>query len=211
MKIINYSHYVTNTNLLGPYQRSVLWVQGCCFSCKGCIAPEMQKSGGYFESTNIIADVLLSDKNIEGVTLSGGEPFLQADAVSELIEKMKQKRDIGIIVYSGFTFEELKNKSVNNNSIQKLLLMTDILIDGRYIQELDDNIAYRGSSNQSIICLSERYKDIAEDYYTKTARKAELRVDKHKLTLIGVPSKDTLKAIKDIIEKTRSFNNDNKT
>lgn len=208
MKLINYSHYIKNTNLLGPYNRCVLWVQGCCFSCEGCIAPEMQKSGGYFADTDTLAAILLKDKSTEGVTLSGGEPFLQADALSELIMKMKSERDTGVIVYSGFTLDELKNKSAENNDIKNLLSMTDILIDGRYIKNLDDGIAYRGSSNQNIICLSDRYKEIAESYYGNFARKTEIRVDKDKLVLVGVPSGETLAAVRNIIDKARSFGND---
>lgn len=208
MKMINYSHFVTNTEFLGPYKRSVLWVQGCCFSCEGCIAPEMQKNGGHFADTATLADILLSDASTEGVTISGGEPFLQADALAEMIDTMKSQRNIGVVIYSGFTLDELKEKSVSDSGVKNLLLRTDILIDGRYIKSLDDGIAYRGSSNQNIICLSDRYKDISQSYYGDFARKTELKIDKDRLVLVGVPSQDTLAAVKNIISKARGFNND---
>lgn len=208
MKTINYSHFVTNTEFLGPYKRSVLWVQGCCFSCEGCIAPEMQKNGGHFADTTTLADILLSDTSTEGVTISGGEPFLQADALAEMINTMKLQRNIGVVIYSGFTLDELKEKSVSDIGVKNLLSITDILIDGRYIKSLDDGIAYRGSSNQNIICLSERYKDISKSYYGNFARKAELKIDKDRLVLVGVPSQSTLATVKNIINKARGFNND---
>lgn len=208
MRTINYSHYVKSTNLLGPYNRSVLWVQGCCFSCQGCIAPEMQKDGGFFADTHILADILLGDGSTEGITLSGGEPFLQADALSELVIKMKSVRDVGVIVYSGFTLAELEEKSIENKAVANLLSMTDILVDGRYIKKLDDGIAYRGSSNQNIICLSDRYREIAENYYGNFARKTEIRIDRDKLILVGVPSQNILTAVRDIINKARSLKND---
>lgn len=208
MKTINYSHFVTCTEFLGPYKRSVLWVQGCCFSCEGCIAPEMQKKGGRFADAAVLANILLSDSGIEGITVSGGEPFLQADSISEMIEIMKSKRDIGVVIYSGFTLDELINKSAYDSAVKNLLSLTDILIDGRYVKSLDDNIAYRGSSNQNIICLSDRYKKIASSYYGNFGRKTELRLEKDRLVLIGVPSKDTLSTVRNIINKARRFNND---
>lgn len=203
MKTINYSHFVTNTEFLGPYQRSVLWVQGCCFSCEGCISPEMQKSGGHFADTQTLANILLSDKNIEGVTISGGEPFLQSDSLAEMLMLMKNKRDIGIIVYSGFKLDELEKKS--DKSVKKLLSLTDILIDGRYVKSLDDGIAYRGSSNQNIICLSGRYEKAAKTYYGNYPRKTEIRIDHNRLVLVGVPSESTLAAVRNIIDKARGI------
>ncbi len=208
MKKINYSHYITNTEFLGPYKRSVLWVQGCCFCCEGCIAPEMQKSGGFFADTETLANVLSKDNSVEGVTISGGEPFIQADALAEMIQLIKEKRDFGVVVYSGFTLDELKQKSLNDSGTENLLSLIDIIIDGRYIKELDDNIAYRGSSNQNIIRLSNRYNDVFYSYYGNFPRKSEVRLSKDKLVLIGVPSKSTLKTVRNIINKTRGYNND---
>ena len=201
MKNINYSHFVTNTEFLGPYKRSVLWVQKCCFSCEGCIAPEMQKDGGHFADIKTLANILLSDEETEGVTISGGEPFLQAEALYEMLTLMKNKRDTGVIIYSGFTLDELRAKS--DSAIEKLLSLTDILIDGRYEKNLDDGIAYRGSSNQRIICLSERYKKVSETYYGNFARKTELRIDNGHIVLVGVPSESTLQAVRNIIDKAR--------
>lgn len=201
MKTINYSHFVTNTEFLGPYRRSVLWVQKCCFSCEGCIAPEMQKDGGHFSDTKTLANILLSDSTTEGITISGGEPFLQADALLEMINIMKNRRDIGVIIYSGFTLDELRAKS--DSAVDKLLSVTDILIDGRYEKNLDDGIAYRGSSNQRIICLSDRYKKVSEAYYGNFARKTELRIDNGHIVLVGVPSESTLSAVRSIIDKAR--------
>lgn len=201
MKTINYSHFVTNTEFLGPYRRSVLWVQKCCFSCEGCIAPEMQKDGGHFSDTKTLANILLSDSTTEGITISGGEPFLQADALLEMINIMKNRRDIGVIIYSGFTLDELRAKS--DSAVDKLLSVTDILIDGRYEKNLDDGIAYRGSSNQRIICLSDRYKKVSEVYYGNFARKTELRIDNGHIVLVGVPSESTLSAVRSIIDKAR--------
>lgn len=192
-RTVKIAHFEENTKLLGPYDRFVIWVHGCCFDCKGCLADDY-KNGAYQEYTisELAEKILLSD--IEGITISGGEPFLQAEALAELIFRIRQKKNIGVIIYSGFTLEELKEK----NSAQKLLKNTDILIDGRYIQELDDNRAYIGSSNQKIHYLTERYLSAGKEYYQNTKRKIEIKLFPDKAVMIGVPSKEQLNTWNDL-------------
>ena len=87
------------TEVLGPYKRYAIWVQGCNKRCKGCIAPGAQPlSGGYSVSVEDLAADILSVSDIEGITISGGEPFLQQEALCELIALVRRKRDIGVIV-----------------------------------------------------------------------------------------------------------------
>lgn len=97
----------------------------------------------------------------EGITISGGEPFLQAEELATMIDGIKAKRDYGVIIYTGFLKEELDKK--NENGVQRLLLHADILIDGHYIKELDDGKPYRGSSNQNIYLMTDRYKPVFND------------------------------------------------
>ena len=80
-----------------------------------------------------------------GITISGGEPFLQAEALISLIRTIKTRRDIGVIVYSGFTLDELERDDEKSSLLSEI----DVLIDGRYIKELDDGRAYVGSSTKS--------------------------------------------------------------
>ena len=83
-----------------------------------------------------------------------------------------------------------------------MLYNIDILIDGRYIKELDDNIPYRGSSNQRIIELTDRYKDIMDVYYNKhDKRNIEINVTGNKVYMIGVPSEYGLKVWEDFKKK----------
>ncbi len=195
--ILLVSHTEENTELLGPYRRFVIWVHGCCFDCEGCLA-ENTKNGAYTEmSVAELAERILSC-DVEGITISGGEPFLQAEALSELIVKIRRVRDTGVIIYSGFTQEELQE----NTACRKLLNMTDILIDGRYIKELDDGRAYIGSSNQRLHYLSERYKTVGQEYYAAPKRRAEIKFTKDKVTLIGVPSGRVLDIWKKVKEKS---------
>jgi len=191
------SHTEKNTDLLGPYRRFVIWVHGCCFACEGCLA-ENTKNGAYTEMSvkDLAQEILMSDT--EGITISGGEPFLQAEALFELITLLKSVRDTGVIIYSGFTLEELQK----NADTQNLLSVTDILIDGRYIKELDDGRAYIGSSNQRLHYLSDRYKNIGQEYYSEKKRRAEIKFTLDKAVLIGVPSENVLKVWQKVKEKS---------
>lgn len=197
---IDISHYVECTKVLGPYLRSALWVHGCRANCDGCVAKEMNAEKGTIYDVDELAEILIRVPHTEGITISGGEPFLQAESLVSLITEIKKARDYGVIVYTGFLLEELQNSKDEN--IKKMLYNIDILIDGRYIKELDDNIPYRGSSNQRIIELTDRYKDIMDVYYNKhDKRNIEINVTGNKVYMIGVPSEYGLKVWEDFKKK----------
>lgn len=201
--VIRISHIEESTNLLGPYDRFVIWVHGCCFNCEGCLA-ENTKNGA---CDTVPVDALarqIANSKCEGITISGGEPFLQAEALMRLIRGIKKRRDIGVIVYSGFTLDELKSDAEK----APLLSEIDILIDGRYIRELDDNRAYVGSSNQIIHYLSSRYRLAGKTYYAVGKRRAEIKLTGTQAILIGVPSHNVLKAWQDIKNKCGGMNHD---
>ena len=145
-------------NVLGPYQRAVIWVQGCKFTCQNCIVPESwEKNGGEAMEISELTNWILSQPEIEGVTFSGGEPMLQAEALSAVIDKMKTKHNLGIMCYTGFRIEQLEDQGTE---LQKTLLnKIDILVDGVYIEKLHKDLLWRGSSNQRILALSDRYQD----------------------------------------------------
>ena len=191
------SHTENSTELLGPYRRFVIWVHGCCFDCEGCLA-ENTKNGSYTETDiHTLAEYILSC-DVEGITISGGEPFLQAEPLTALITEIKKVKNIGVIIYSGFTLTELYDNPV----CEKLLSMTDILIDGRYVKSLDDGRAYIGSANQQLYYLSERYKTIGQAYYTAAKRRAEIKFTRDRAILIGVPSAGVLDIWKKVKEKS---------
>lgn len=184
--MIKYSERIEETEVLGPGKRAVLWVFGCCFDCKGCIAKNFRTGDYSVASPKELADWYLTTSS-DGLTISGGEPMLQAEALSEMIMEIKKERDTGIIVYTGFTYEELLKKPECKNFLNCI----DLLIDGRYIEEENNNEPYRGSANQQIIPLTDRYKGRINSYYLSSkGRPIEIRADKEKTLMIGVPAKD---------------------
>ncbi|HOO56456.1 MAG TPA: 4Fe-4S single cluster domain-containing protein, partial [bacterium] len=135
-----------------------IWVQGCPKSCPGCISPDARPvNGGESVSVSELAEWILGTGGIEGVTISGGEPMLQSEALFDLITEVRQACNLGVVCYTGFTIEELIQEGTSE---QKLLLKEiDMLIDGPYIQEKHENLLWRGSSNQRLIPLSGRYRE----------------------------------------------------
>ena len=107
-RVLKISHMEESTELLGPFDRFVIWVHGCCFDCEGCLA--VNTKNGAFEEIEVSRLARrIAESSCEGITVSGGEPFLQAAALLELIKEVKSIRDIGVIIYSGFTMDEIKN------------------------------------------------------------------------------------------------------
>jgi anaerobic ribonucleoside-triphosphate reductase activating protein len=139
---------------------------------------------------------LILKYNNEGITISGGEPFLQAQELTKMLHAIKKERDFGVIVYSGYTLEELSCKK----EAQALLQEIDILIDGRYEEEQNDNISLRGSSNQKVHLLTDRYKDIYKDYYDKQRREIEIYIEDNGPIVIGIPKIGTVEKIKNHIK-----------
>lgn len=144
----------TGTHALGPGFRYAIWVQGCHKRCKNCITPESRLfNGGVEINIGALASDIVSRDGIDGITISGGEPFLQAQELYYLLKLVLQNRpQLTVIIYTGYKKEELDKMPEANN----LLALTDILIDGEYLEELDDNKGIRGSSNQRVIPLSSR-------------------------------------------------------
>ncbi len=179
------------TETLGPFKRFAIWLQGCNKNCEGCLSPRSKSmTGGKKYKIPELTSLISENKNIEGLTISGGEPFLQAKNLNILINNLKKINDYGIILYTGYTLEELKIK--NNEDINNLLKNIDLLIDGEYNSKLDDGKSLRGSSNQKIIPLSCRYENYL-DLYGVNGRKIEMFFKKDKIHFSGVPGKKFLK------------------
>lgn len=136
----------------GPGLRLAIFTQGCPHHCKGCHNPQTHDfDGGNDVTLESLLDMLKSDPLLDGVTYSGGEPFCQAKQLYELGLEVK-KLGMNVITYTGYTFEYLLEHSDDENCYEKLLSVTDYLIDGPF--ELDKRnilLKFRGSSNQRII------------------------------------------------------------
>jgi anaerobic ribonucleoside-triphosphate reductase activating protein len=158
-KLLNIADICPGTRTLGPGNRFAIWVQGCPFECPGCIAPDWIP----FKVANatavvVLAEAIIARDNIRGISISGGEPMMQAGRLSGLLRIVREARpELDVIVFSGFTLQQL----VWDEACE-LLTFIDLLIDGQYINKRNDGNGLRGSSNQQFHFLTERllpYRD----------------------------------------------------
>ena len=142
----------------GPGVRVSLFLQGCGFHCKGCFNPETWDfEGGEEFSDQVISEILelCSKDHIAGLSILGGEPLnpKNIDGTIELAKAFKEtfpKKNIW--VWTGFKYEDVCNKEIFN--------YIDILVDGRYQDELHDfRLKWRGSSNQRVIDIKKSLKN----------------------------------------------------
>lgn len=184
------AHREPCTEFLGPGRRYAIWLQGCRKRCPGCLFPDGQPlaSNGEFVSVDTLFFEIKRQEGLRGVTISGGEPFLQAEALEALVRGIKRDTRLDILVYSGYTLEELKGLA--DYSINFVLDNIDLLVDGEYREELNTNSIYRGSDNQNIHFLSPKYLPWKEKMLTVKNRSIEFVQKGDELFLIGVPAKN---------------------
>jgi anaerobic ribonucleoside-triphosphate reductase activating protein len=135
----------------GPGRRSVIQVSGCSIRCSGCYVPEThERSNGVLTPISVIvSEIVAKRKDHDGVTILGGEPFDQPEALANLVVKLKEK-DFHLTIYSGYILKNLLER--RDSHIDYTLSQADLLIDGPYIRELTENAGeYRGSRNQGLI------------------------------------------------------------
>ena len=135
----------------GPGIRFTIFTQGCKRKCPGCHNPQSHDfSAGANVTIEQLWQRITANPLLSGITLSGGEPFEQAAALIELVQRT---RDAGLSVwaYSGYFYEELV-KGIPCQKAARLLELCDVLVDGAYIQELRSlELKWRGSTNQRVI------------------------------------------------------------
>ena len=134
----------------GPGYRLAVFVQGCPHACPGCHNPKTHDfAGGYLSDTAQIIAQMGKNPLVRGVTLTGGEPMMQAEALLEVASAAKEK-GLNVWCYTGFTLEELLERK--QLAQLRLLEYIDVLVDGPYIaHERSLDLVYCGSKNQRLI------------------------------------------------------------
>ena len=141
----------------GPGLRFVVFTQGCTHNCEGCHNPATHAlDGGYEINADRILTEFFKNPLLKGITLSGGEPFLQAGELVPIAKAVKAgKKDV--VIYTGYTLEALR--AMNNDDVNELLSYCDVLVDGPFIlAQRDLTLTFKGSRNQRIIDMNETRK-----------------------------------------------------
>lgn len=168
----------------------MIWMQGCLKRCPGCLFPAGQplhRNGEHVEIPALLAEIC-SQKDIRGITVSGGEPFLQLAALEALVKGIKAHSTLDMLIYSGYTLAELKAR--DDRRINFILANIDLLIDGEYREELNRNSIYRGSDNQMIHFLSPKYLPWKEKMLSVRNRSIEFVQKGDDLFMIGIPARN---------------------
>lgn len=147
---------LTDSIVDGEGLRAVIWTQGCSHNCKGCHNPETHAfDKGIEKDTEEIKELIKNLTLQDGITLSGGDPFFQAEACTD-IAKFAKEQGLNVWAYTGFLFEDL----IKNEKMKNLLKYIDVLIDGKFeLENKSLNIKFRGSTNQRIINVKKSLKD----------------------------------------------------
>jgi anaerobic ribonucleoside-triphosphate reductase activating protein len=151
----------------GPGPRAVIWVQGCSKRCPGCSNPLTHSHRPHvLFAPERLAESILTIPTIEGLTVTGGEPLEQAAAVCRLCQLVR-KSGLTVMVFTGWEYESICQSS--DRWVRDLLGQIDILVDGPFIKCLSDkNLLWRGSSNQQIRFLTDRYSpDVLQNSHTQ--------------------------------------------
>lgn len=186
---------------LGPGERVCIWTQGCSKHCAGCISPEMQPFSGNEIDEAILADIIIQvaqKSNCKGITISGGDPFEQPASLLKLLKLLHNKIN-DILVYTGFEFSNIKSGSLGLDA-RMCLEYLDVLIDGKYIDELNySDCVLRGSANQTIYFINKNLIPIYSEYMKK-GRILENFIHNQNIIITGILSKEG--------ENERKFNSE---
>ena len=174
--------------VLGPGKRAVLWLQGCLRRCPGCISPDTwSQEGGEIYTISELTDFIIGITDIEGITFSGGEPMLQAEGIISLLDEI-QHTNLSTMLYTGYTFEDLIE--TGTPAQQELIARLDILVDGTYMQQRHTSLYWRGSDNQRVLFLSERYRESwCERVKQNNDAPLEFEIDHDTVHWMGIPPK----------------------
>lgn len=176
---------------LGPGKRVGLWTMGCRKACKGCISSELAifdpKRDIPIQFISMQLKAMAVNNKCTGLVVSGGDPFEQSQ---ELVDLLKLVRDDfeDILVFTGYTKGEILD-GVQGDAGKEALAYIDVLVDGRYVEQLNNgHDALRGSSNQTIWFLSPE-KEEAYRAYINQGRTIETFIHANHVVSVGIPGK----------------------
>ena len=142
----------------GPGRRSVVQFQGCDRGCPGCGAAQARDpEGGVVLAAGRVAELLLDPAGLprDGVSILGGEPFLQPKGLAVLLRALRADGSSHVVLYSGYTWEELNRWGEGEPDVADSLVLADWLVDGPFVRALTENsIPWAGSRNQRLIDLA---------------------------------------------------------
>lgn len=200
---LNKVHYPVTT--LGYGERIGIWTQGCSIRCPGCVSQDTwadDTERGVPISTLIALCKDFARNGVDGITISGGEPFDQANALRALVRELCKWRAanglvLDILVYSGRPHRYLAERYAD------ILCSIDVLIPEPYVETSPEGKIWRGSGNQPLVLLSElahkRYGDMVDKL--SSPKRMQYKVDNGRIWFIGIPSRRDTARLEECLKK----------
>ena len=199
---LNKAHWPVT--VLGPGRRIGLWVQGCTIHCAGCVSQDTWPKDA--TKTIVVRDLVAWCKRtagdaLDGVTISGGEPFEQPDALFALLEGLHAWRDakgfdFDVLCYSGYPLKTLEWKHA------KLLALLDVVIPEPYVDALPLGNVWRGSANQPLVPLTARgrarYAEYVDTAPATGGKRMQAAIEGGRVWLIGIPDRGDMAAVESL-------------
>lgn len=196
---INKAHWPVT--VLGPGRRVGLWVQGCTIHCPGCVSQDTWPRDA--ARTLAVADLVTwcretSAGKLDGVTISGGEPFEQPQGLAALLAQLAAWRkrdglDFDVLCYSGMPRKVLERKHA------PILALLDAIVPEPYVNDLPQGPLWRGSRNQPLVPLSERGHARYAPYLDASAeaggKRMQASVEGGRVWMIGIPGRGDMAAV----------------
>jgi anaerobic ribonucleoside-triphosphate reductase activating protein len=190
-KTILLHNFVERTTANGPGTRSIFWVQGCTLGCAGCFnpathAPILADASKAKTPEELIAMV---PEDVQGISISGGEPFQQSLTALLHLLNLAKERSLTVVMFTGYEFGELLQQNSKEEIALALQIIqkTDMLIAGRYEQQLQSTKPLLGSDNQNIYYPTGRYSDKDLSLVSKLELIFNIEDNTKTKTGIGVP------------------------
>ncbi|MCD9113834.1 4Fe-4S single cluster domain-containing protein [Pseudomonas bijieensis] len=191
-------HFPVTT--LGPGRRIGIWFQGCSIRCPGCISADTWgPAHRRLSLEQLLEQITPWLHEAEGITISGGEPFDQFDALRSLLEGLRRLSELDILVYSGYSLEQLDEPLFQTKGL------IDALISDPYIEALSQTMALRGSDNQRLSLLTPLGRERLGHYerlLEPTDKALDLMFDERgSVWMAGIPRRDDLLRLRDLLHE----------
>lgn len=193
---------VLGVKTLGPGNRFALWVNGCHRRCPGCVSVRLQLPRP--ENEQPVEEFLagFDFSQTDGVTVSGGEPFNQPEELLKLVRWFRARGIEDILVYTGFTLEELRG--LGSGTVDEVLRSVAVLIDGPYMRALDTGRGnLKGSDNQRVLIFNEKFRAAYEAYERQDRNMQEFLLDNVRLA-VGIPDAAFIRRFKEDGEEKKN-------
>lgn len=194
-------HFPVTT--LGPGRRLGIWFQGCSIRCPGCISMDTWVEGrGNTTVEEIVNSIIPWISKADGITISGGEPFDQSDALLELTARIRAKTEADILVFTGYPWAQILDMVGTCSGT------IDALVTGPFDVEEKQTLALRGSDNQELHFITEKgrvrfasFERLADE----RDRSVDVMFDENgDVWFAGIPARDDFRRLQELLESNGS-------